>query len=235
MRKGRFELADGGTLSLDEIGDMSADTQAKVLRCLQEQEFEHVGGSRTIRVDVRVIAATNHDLVQAMEKGEFREDLYYRLNVVTLCLPPLRDRKEDIPELAADLLRRFSRELKKPIQGLTGEVQRAFAAYSWPGNIRELSNVIERAVALSETDEVTLGDLPAAIARPGTAPQTDRSTSAVFTLPEPLTYQDAIEVAKKEALRVALAATQNNQSRAAELLGIERSYLSRLMKQYGMR
>lgn len=229
MKKGKFELSDGGTAFLDEIGDMAEETQAKVLRFLQEQEFERVGGTATLRVNVRVIAATHRNLAKNIEEKKFREDLYYRLNVVSLTLLPLRDRREDLPDLSDYFLRRFTREMVKNISGFSPEVRDAFSAYSWPGNIRELSNVIERAVALADGEQITLGDLPPPIVRPV-------ATAAPSSPPQKfLTYQEAVEFAKREALRSALEAAGGNQSRAAELLGLERTYLSRLLKQFGLR
>ena len=150
QRIGRFEQADGGSLFLDEIGDMSASTQAKILRVLQEHEFERLGGTRTIKVDVRLIAATNRDLPAMVSLGAFREDLYYRLNVVTIEMPPLRERKEDIIPLATRFIRRFGSELKKKLEGLDPEAQKMLMRYNWPGNIRELENAIERAALLAE-------------------------------------------------------------------------------------
>src|SRR5246500_1595161 len=167
QRIGRFEQADGGTLFLDEIGDMSSSTQAKILRVLQEHEFERLGGTRTLRVDVRLIAATNRDLPAMVAAGQFREDLYYRLNVVSIEMPPLRERKDDIVPLANTFIRRFSAELKKKIEGLEPEAQKLLMRYNWPGNIRELENAIERAMLLTEsraitTDDLRLGETPTA-------------------------------------------------------------------------
>jgi DNA-binding NtrC family response regulator len=159
QRIGRFEQADGGTLFLDEIGDMSPNTQAKILRVLQEHEFERLGGTRTLRVDVRLIAATNRDLSAMVAAGQFREDLYYRLNVVSIETPPLRERKDDIVALATSFIRRFSGELKKKIDGLEPDAQKLLMRYNWPGNIRELENTIERAMLLSEGRAITSGDL----------------------------------------------------------------------------
>src|SRR5512140_1483728 len=150
QRIGRFEQADGGTLFLDEIGDMSANTQAKILRVLQEHEFERLGGTRTLRTDVRVIAATNRPLQAMVASGQFREDLYYRLNVVSIDMPPLRERKEDIAALATFFLRKFSGELKKRTDGLSPDALKLLMRYNWPGNIRELENALERAVLLTE-------------------------------------------------------------------------------------
>jgi two-component system response regulator HydG len=159
QRIGRFEQADGGTLFLDEIGDMSPNTQAKILRVLQEHEFERLGGTRTLRVDVRLIAATNRDLSAMVAAGQFREDLYYRLNVVSIETPPLRERKDDIVALANSFIRRFSGELKKKIDGLDPEAQKLLMRYNWPGNIRELENTIERAMLLSEGRGIAADDL----------------------------------------------------------------------------
>jgi transcriptional regulator with GAF, ATPase, and Fis domain len=159
QRIGRFEQADGGTLFLDEIGDMSANTQAKILRVLQEHEFERLGGTRTIRVDVRLIAATNRDLPSMVEAGTFREDLYYRLNVVTIEMPPLRERKEDVVALAGFFIRRFAGELKKKIDGLDPDATKLLMRYNWPGNIRELENAIERAMLLAERSHIAIEDL----------------------------------------------------------------------------
>src|ERR671911_154774 len=159
QRIGRFEQADGGTLFLDEIGDMSPNTQAKILRVLQEHEFERLGGTRTIRVDVRLIAATNRDLSAMVAAGHFREDLYYRLNVVSVETPPLRERKEDIQALSLFFLRRFSGELKKHVEGISPDALKLLMRYNWPGNIRELENAIERGVLLSEGPNLTSDDL----------------------------------------------------------------------------
>ncbi len=159
QRIGRFEQADGGTLFLDEIGDMSANTQAKILRVLQEHEFERLGGTRTLRVDVRVITATNQNLAAMVAAGEFREDLFYRLNVVSIDMPPLRERKDDIPALAAFFIHRFAAELKKKVDGLQPEALKLLMRYNWPGNIRELENAIERAVLLTEGPHISTADL----------------------------------------------------------------------------
>src|SRR6188474_3315062 len=159
QRIGRFEQADGGTLFLDEVGDMSQSTQAKILRVLQEHEFERLGGTRTLRVDVRLITATNRNLAAMVAAGQFREDLYYRLNVVTIEMPPLRERKEDVQALAGFFIKRFSGELKKKMDGLDSEALKLLMRYNWPGNIRELENSIERAMLLTEGDQITADDL----------------------------------------------------------------------------
>ena len=164
QRVGRFEQADGGSLFLDEVGDMSPNTQAKILRVLQEHEFERLGGTRTLRCDVRIVAATNRNLSERVAHGQFREDLYYRLNVVSIDMPPLRERKEDIPELARFFTRRFAGEVNKKIQGIDGAGEKLLKRHNWPGNIRELENTIERAVLLVEgpvvrADDLRLGEL----------------------------------------------------------------------------
>src|ERR671912_1515750 len=159
QRIGRFEQADGGSLFLDEIGDMSASTQAKILRVLQEHEFERLGGTRTIQVDVRLVAATNRDLPGMVQTGQFREDLYYRLNVVSIEMPPLRERKDDIVPLANSFIQRFAGELKKKIEGLDPEAQKMLLRYNWPGNIRELENAIERAILMTESQFIGSEDL----------------------------------------------------------------------------
>jgi len=158
-KPGRFELANGGTIFLDEIGEMSLGMQSKLLRVVQEKEFERVGGTQTIKVDVRIIAATNQDLMRAIREGRFREDLYYRLSVVPIMLPPLRERKEDIPELAMMFMRRYAEETGKPVTGFSEEAMRVLQSYNWPGNIRELQNCIERAVILSKGTEIQVKDL----------------------------------------------------------------------------
>jgi Nif-specific regulatory protein len=159
QRIGRFEQSDGGTLFLDEIGDMSPSTQAKILRVLQEHEFERLGGTRTLRVDVRLIAATNRDLPAMVATGHFREDLYYRLNVVSIETPPLRERKEDVQALAVFFIKRFSGELKKKTDGLENDALKLLMRYNWPGNIRELENAIERAMLLTEGNHISADDL----------------------------------------------------------------------------
>jgi DNA-binding NtrC family response regulator len=214
QRIGRFEQADGGTLFLDEIGDMSSSTQAKILRVLQEHEFERLGGTRTLRVDVRLIAATNRELPAMVADGTFREDLYYRLNVVSIEMPPLRERKDDIVPLAASFIRKFSAELKKRIDGLQPDAQKLLMRYNWPGNIRELQNTIERAVLLAEgraitTDDLRLGDA----ATPGTGHE---HGSVVKIPPNGIALEDVERHALIEALRM----SNWVQKDAAELLSI---------------
>ncbi len=214
QRIGRFEQADGGSLFLDEIGDMSPSTQAKILRVLQEHEFERLGGTRTIKVDVRLIAATNRDLPTMVSAGHFREDLYYRLNVVTVEMPPLRDRKEDILPLANWFIRRFGSELKKKLDGADTEAQKMLMRYNWPGNIRELENAIERAALLADgsvitSEDLRLGDFSAlANAR--------ESASAVKIPPTGI----PLEEIERQALVEALKMSNWVQKDAAELLAI---------------
>jgi Nif-specific regulatory protein len=213
QRIGRFEQADGGSLFLDEIGDMSASTQAKILRVLQEHEFERLGGTRTIKVDVRLIAATNRDLPTMVTAGQFREDLYYRLNVVTIDMPPLRERKEDILPLAMWFIRRFGSELKKKLDGLDNEAQKILVRYNWPGNIRELENAIERAALLAESltirsEDLRLGDFSSSGNR--------ESTSVVKIPPTGI----ALEEIERQALLEALKMSNWVQKDAAELLNI---------------
>ncbi|MCA9602823.1 MAG: sigma-54-dependent Fis family transcriptional regulator, partial [Myxococcales bacterium] len=175
-KPGRFELADGGTLFLDEVGEIPVNMQVKLLRALQEQSFERVGGIKTIKVDVRLVAATNRDLKVAIEAAQFREDLYYRLNVVHVHLPPLRDRTEDIPLLMTHFLVRFNERLKKDVKRVDAEAQAILLAHPWKGNIRELENVIERCVLFCDSDIVRVGDLPAEVREPDGA-RTERASS----------------------------------------------------------
>jgi Nif-specific regulatory protein len=214
QRIGRFEQADGGTLFLDEIGDMSPSTQAKILRVLQEHEFERLGGTRTIRVDVRLIAATNRDLPAMVGTGGFREDLYYRLNVVSIETPPLRERKEDILALAMSFLRRFGNELKKRLDGLDTDAQKLLLRYNWPGNIRELENAIERAALLAERPVVSADDL-----RLGDSSQSSGSSreSTVVRIPP---TGIALEEIERQALVEALKMANWVQKDAADLLSI---------------
>jgi two-component system, NtrC family, response regulator AtoC len=218
LKKGKMELAHGGTVFLDEVGDVSAELQTKLLRFLQEREFERVGGTQPIHVDVRVIAATNRDLSSAIKEGQFREDLYYRLNVIPILLPPLRERREDIPVLAKYFLRRFALETKKNFAGITAEAEARLVAYAWPGNVRELANVIERAVVLGQGPEITLEDLSPRIAC--TAEEQRTSVS----------YRAAIDAARAEVIRRALATTQGNRAAAARILGLHKTHLLNLIK-----
>ncbi len=207
-KDGRFSIADGGTLFLDEIGEISPAIQVKLLRFLQEHEFERVGGTQTIKVDVRVIAATNRNLTDEVAKGRFREDLYYRLNVVSLEMPPLRDRKTDIPALAKFFLERYARENAKPIEGFSRAAMELMTAYDWPGNVRELENAIERAVVLTNGSTIEPSTLPANV-RPKHTP------AGMPTIPGS-TMADI----EKFAILETLKATGGSTSKAAEMLGI---------------
>jgi DNA-binding NtrC family response regulator len=219
LKKGKIELAHGGTVFLDEIGDMSAELQTKLLRFLQEREFERVGGTRPIAVDVRVIAATNRDLASAIKDGRFREDLFYRLNVIPLSLPPLRERKEDIPVLARYFVRRFAAETKKIFSVITVDAEAKLVAYPWPGNVRELANVIERAAVLGDGPEITGEDLPLSMVGP-----VEKNGC------ESLSYRQALEIAKREVVVRALVQTDGNRAAAARLLGLHKTHLLNLIK-----
>jgi len=224
-RPGKFELANGGTIFLDEIGDMSLHTQAKILRVLQEREFERVGGSETIKIDVRIVAATNKDLAKAVEEGSFREDLYYRLNVFSINLPPLRDRKEDIPLLVEHFVQHNARYLGKPLAGLTAEAMNILLAYDWPGNVRELENYIQRAAVMAEDELIGPECLPPHLLtfkpRVEEEPELDPGKS----------LDEMLEGLERKLIRAALQRTGGVQSRAARLLGItERSLWHRIKK-----
>ncbi|MGE0711511.1 MAG: sigma 54-interacting transcriptional regulator [Planctomycetota bacterium] len=245
-KKGRFELADGGTLFLDEIGDISPELQAKLLRVIQEREVERVGGARPIPLDVRLIAATNRDLEAAVKAGEFREDLYYRLNVVAVRVPPLRERPEDVPSLAEHLLRRACATVKRPRLALSPEARSLLERYAWPGNVRELGNVLERAAVLCPDDVILPDDLPPEVAAAPLAGAAPVSEGAAASEPgasdgawdgtwDGASLAEAVERYKRQRIEQALAVAEGNQTRAAELLGIHQSNLSRLMKRLGLR
>ena len=223
LKRGKIEIANGGTVFLDEIGDISEELQAKLLRFLQEREFERVGGTQLIRVDVRIIAATNRNLEAAVKEGRFREDLYYRINVVPIILPPLRGRKEDVPALARFFMQRFSMDAKKNFTEISHEALDALQAYDWPGNVRELANVIERAVVLGQPPTLQIEDLSPGIAAME-AESNSRST--------PVSYHQSVDEYRREVIVNALAQTQGNRAAAARLLGLQRSYLLRLMKAF---
>ncbi len=220
QKKGRFELADGGTIFLDEIGEIDLTTQVKILRVLQEREFERVGGEKTVSVDVRVIAATNRNLQDEVRNGRFREDLYYRLNVVHIEVPPLRERKEDIELLTIDFLKEFNKEDGRTIQGISPAARKALMAYSWPGNIRELKNTIESSVVLAKGNIIQLEDLPPQISKG----EKDSSISIDF----PTTMQDA----EKKIILASIAFCGGNKTKAADMLDIGRKTLHRKLKEY---
>ncbi len=225
-KRGRFDLADGGTLFLDEIADMSLKTQSKILRILQERQFERVGGTSLINVDVRVVAATNKNLEAEIKEGRFREDLYYRLNVIPLYAPPLRERREDVPLFVESFLKEFCARSRIRHKKVTPEVLAALKQYSWPGNVRELRNVVERMVILSEGDSITVSDLPPAIAAPGPSP-----TASPFDYPD---LKDARAAFEKEYIVRKLIENGYNISRTAEQIGMERTTLHRKIKSYGI-
>ena len=221
QKRGKLEVVNGGTVFLDEIGDMKPGLQAKLLRFLQNREFDRVGGTRTIRVDVRVVAATNRDLRQAVRAGAFREDLFFRLNVVTLTLPPLRERSEDIPQLAEFFLKKYCQEAKKPVMRISLSAMKVLAAYPWPGNVRELQNAIERAVVLKTGEVLTPEDFA--------LQPMDLSAEQAEAMDRP--FHEAVEHSRKQIIRRALVRAGGSQTRAADLLGLQRTYLARLIKQ----
>jgi two-component system nitrogen regulation response regulator NtrX len=222
---GKFQKADGGTLFLDEVGDMSLRTQSKVLRVLEDQRFEPVGASESIQVDVRVVAATNKNLETEIERGNFREDLFYRLNVIPFHVPPLRERKEDIPALAAYFLEEFVRAYGRKPKELTPQALEALAEHPWPGNVRELRNLIERIVILNPQSRIDARHIPLQLARkPAHAKTTERYGS----------LQDVREAAEREYILKKLEESNGNVSRTAELLGLERSNLYRKMRALGI-
>jgi DNA-binding NtrC family response regulator len=235
-KPGRLETAAGGTLFLDEIGELSAELQAKLLRVLQEREFERVGGTRSIKSDVRVIAATHRDLSRAIAEGRFREDLYYRLNVVSLRLPALRERPEDVPALVAHFLSKHATAAGRPRLTFTEAALEVLGRYDWPGNVRELSNAVERCVVLAEGDRIDVGDLPEEARDRATAERSaDLPGAGAVDRDPPLGYHDAVVAAKRRIISDALARTGNHQTQAAALLGLGQPYLARLMKNLGMK
>ena len=223
-KPGKFELADKGTLFLDEIGDVPLAIQVKLLRVLQEREFERLGGTRTVKVDVRLIAATNRDLREALEQGTFREDLYYRLNVVPIDIAPLRQRKEDIPDLVNLFISRFAGDSGKPVESITPEAMQTLVNYHWPGNVRELQNIIERACALAKGTVLKAGDIHLDL-RPA-----KMANGASGFLPEGMT----LEHWEDEMIREALRRANGNKSQAARLLGLSRNALRYRLSKIGI-
>jgi Nif-specific regulatory protein len=224
QKKGRLEIADGGTVFLDEIGELSPVLQVKLLRVLQEREFERVGGTRSIKVDIRLITATNKDLEDEVSKGTFRQDLYYRLNVVSLEMPPLRERQEDIPLLANYFAAKYGEKCNRRVTGISAEAQARLAAYDWPGNVRELENAIERAVVLGTTEHILLEDLPESVLEsepPAAAPATQ--------------YHEAIAQTKKQIILSAMQQAKGSYTEAAKILGVHPNYLHRLIRNLNLK
>jgi two-component system NtrC family response regulator len=228
MKKGRFELADSGTLFLDEVGEMPASLQVKLLRVLQEMEFERVGGTKTIKVDVRVLSASNRNMREDVSAGHFREDLFYRLNVIHIDVPPLRERLDDIPLLVRHFISKYKEDTGKGRVELSPEVWKRLYRYNWPGNVRELENVMERAVVLSNGETITFEDLPEDL----------RGTEAEFDVdrfvPANVPLQVALEKIEEALIRRALVACHNVQAHAAEMLGITKSNIQYKMKKYNI-
>ncbi|SIQ70184.1 DNA-binding transcriptional response regulator, NtrC family, contains REC, AAA-type ATPase, and a Fis-type DNA-binding domains [Alkalispirochaeta americana] len=222
-KRGRFELANAGTIFLDEIGEVNQTLQIKILRVLQEKQFERVGGEETVSVDVRIVSATNRDLRSEIESGSFREDLFYRLNVVNIHVPPLRERKEDIPLLVASFIKEFARENNKPVEGVDVRARAALHRHGWPGNIRELRNSIESAVVMCKGSIITLDDLPPSIS------QAEDEGDAIRV---PL--GSTLSRAEREIIRANLAHHKGNKTRTAETLGIGRKTLHRKISEYGL-
>jgi DNA-binding NtrC family response regulator len=225
-RKGKFEVAHGGTLFLDEVGDIGPKLQLDLLRVLEERRFQRIGGNETLEVDVRIIAATNKDLKKAVAAGTFREDLFYRLDVIPITLPPLRDRKEDIPLLASRFLERLAVELKKPIEGLSAEALEALLAQPWRGNVRELRNVLERGAVVARTPVVQLSDL--GLPPPGAAPAAGAAGEKGGALP-------SLDEVEKKHIAAVLASTGGNVSASARVLGIDRVTLYNKMRKYALK
>ena len=228
-KKGLLEQADGGTIFLDEIGDMEIAMQAKMLRFLEDKSFRRIGGSRMINVDIRIISATNRDLEKAIQERSFRHDLYYRLQVIPILLPPLRDRREDILLIANCFIESFNREFNKKVRGISEEAKNLMMAYQWPGNVRELKNVIERAIILGNNDLLLPENLPAEMK--GNEVEKSKSPATLFSLPP---EGINIEELEKELIRQALDATGCNQSRAAKRLGLGLDAFRYRMKKFGL-
>ncbi len=224
QKKGRLEIAEGGTVFLDEIGELSPALQVKLLRVLQEREFERVGGTRTIKIDIRLITATNKNLEKAVEDGTFRQDLYYRLNVVNLEMPPLRDRQEDVPLLANYFAAKYGEKCNRRVTGISAEAQARLRGYDWPGNVRELENAMERAVVLGTTEYILLEDLPESVL------ESQPSAAAPATK-----YHDAVAETKKQIILNAMQQAKGSFTEAAKLLGVHPNYLHRLIRNLNLK
>ncbi len=235
MRKGRFELADGGTLFLDEIGEIPLSLQSKLLRALQEKRFERVGGSKTLSVDVRIISATNKDLREEVDKGRFREDLYYRLNVIHLLLPPLRERMDDIPLLVAYFIRTIGERLAKPGLSISAEALRLLVTLPWEGNVRELENTIERAAILCDNNRIEADVVQPESGSKNTQPAWSREMDLNHLIPEAAELNDVLYAVEEKMLHRAMQEAGFVQARAAERLGITKSLLQYKMKKYGIK
>lgn len=222
LHKGKFELAHGGTIFLDEIGEINQSVQVKLLRVLQERKFERVGGEQTIEVDVRVIAATNRNLEEEVKAGRFREDLFFRLNGIRIEVPPLRERKDDIPLLMNSFLTKFNKDNNKSIKGFDSRARTAIYKYDWPGNIRELEHCVESSVVMASGDEITVDDLPPTVSR--------ASSSSVMSIPLGITLSEAERIVIEQNL----AANKGNKSKTADILGIGRKTLHRKLSEYGL-
>jgi len=235
LRKGRFELADTGTIFLDEIGEMPLALQAKLLRAIQEKTFERVGGSKPITVDLRILAATNKDLKEEIDKGTFREDLYYRLNVLHIHLPPLRERIDDLPLLTAHFVAKFAKNLNRPDLSISSEAQRFLATLPWEGNIRELENFIERAAILCTDDRIEMRDVqPDDGESAGDHAEWDGNIDVEQLVSSDTRLPDMLDAIEKKMIRAALEQADHIQTRAAESLGITKSLLQYKMKKYGL-
>jgi two-component system response regulator HydG len=226
QKKGRLEIAEGGTVFLDEIGELSPALQTKLLRVLQEREFERVGGNRTIKIDVRLLAATNQNVEEAIAQGTFRQDLYFRLNVVELVMPPLRERREDIPLLAAYFARKYAEKCNRKVLGIAADAQKRLISYDWPGNVRELENAIERAIVLGNTEQIVGDDLPEAIVESDVATSMDESVS---------NFHDNVLRVKREMILDAMKQSKGNYTGAAKLLGLHPNYLHRLIRNLNLK
>jgi Nif-specific regulatory protein len=224
QKKGRLEIADGGTLFLDEVGEISPALQVKLLRVLQEREFERVGGSRTIKVDIRLVAATNQDLEKAIEEGRFRQDLFYRLNVVSIEMPPLRERREDIPLLASYFVEKYGAKCNRRLKGISLDARMRLKNYDWPGNVRELENAMERGVVLGTTEQILPEDLPEALLETAAA-ESQQSAK----------YHEAVAQTKKQIILDAMEQASGNYTEAARILEVHPNYLHRLIRNLNLR